>query len=176
MRWFWNVFGALLSSCASLGGPDCIDETRFVSVRGALTHAGAPVDSGRASISLDEARNHRSKRTSAREIMWDVRAPGVDRSRVTAIHLHERDGDRLVFSIPIDTMASPTAITTTYTRQPFPGSGVPWPEIYETVGTGGAYLDVHVGGEQPRILRADLARDPNAAVTDWRAFQHSYCS
>ena len=175
MRWI-GLFAVLLSGCLGLTGPDCVNETRFVAVRGALALAGSPADTGTASIDLDEARNHRTKNTASREIMYFVRAPNVDRSQVTAIHVHQKSDDRLFFSVPIDTLASPVAITTTYTRQPFPGSAVPWTEIYETVGSGGAYLDVHVGGAQPRVLRADLARPADAAVPDWRAFQHAYCS
>lgn len=157
------------------GGPDCIDETRSFDVTAALAgpELSVSADSGTAFLLLYEARNARSKRTSAEEMMWNVRAPGVVRAEVTSIHVHERASGQLLVQIPIDTLDNP-AITNTYTRQPAPPHTISWKELYEIIGDERAYFEVHVGGSMPRVLRGDLILREGSG--DWRAFIHAYCS
>jgi hypothetical protein len=170
------AFLLISSACAGRTSPDCIDETRAFSAQGRFTNANSPADTGRSSLGLYEARNHRTKVTTAREITWDVRAPNVVRAHVTAIHVHAGEGDPTFIQIPIDTINSPSALTTTHVRRQFPGIAASWPLFYEAVGSGNAYLDIHVGGSQPRVLRADLGLSDAVGVSDWRAFQHTFCS
>lgn len=159
------------------GGPDCIDETRGVTVEATLSTPGVSApesDSGSAHLSLSEARNARSKRTSAQELTWHVRANRLQRSTVTGVHVHAREGDQLLINIPRDTLDSPpSVITNTYTRRSHPGSPLPWVDLYELIGSSGAYLDVHAGSAAP-VLRGDLTQPPSER--DWRAFFHAYCS
>jgi hypothetical protein len=158
------------------GGPDCIDETRGFSVDAILSTPGVSAsesDSRRAHVSLSEARTARSKRTSAQELTWHVRANGLQRSTVTGVHVHARAGGQLLIDIPRDTLDSPpNVITNTYTRRPHPGSPLPWVDLFELVGSGGAYLDVHAGSAAP-VLRGDLTQPP--PERDWRSFFHAYC-
>jgi hypothetical protein len=158
------------------GGPDCIDETRGFDVTAAIAGPDLSVasDSGTAFLHLFESRNASSKRTSAEEMTWNVRAPGVVRAEVTSIHVHERANGQLLIQIPIDTLESP-AITNTYTRQPAPAHTVSWANLYQLVGDDRTYIDVHVAGPSPRVLRGDLSRQGDAS-RDWRAFVHAYCS
>jgi hypothetical protein len=165
-----------LASCQlPFVGPDCIDETRGFDVSAVLAGPDLSVaaDSGTGFLYVFEARNARSKRTSAEEMMWNVRAQGVVRAEVTSIHVHRRTDGQLLVTIPIDTLDNP-GITNTYTRQPAPPHTVPWKELYEILGDDRAYMDVHVGGSSPRVLRGDLVRKESSG--DWRAFFHAYCS
>jgi hypothetical protein len=160
------------------GGPDCIDETRGFSVEATLSTPGVSAsesDSGKGHLSFLESRNARSKRTSAQELTWHVRANRLQRSTVTAVHVHARDGDQLLIDIPRDTLDSPpNVITNTYTRRPHPGSPLPWVDLFELIGSGGAYLDVHSAGSVAPVLRGDLTQPP--PTRDWRTFFHAYCS
>jgi hypothetical protein len=163
------------------GGPDCIDETRGFSVEATLSTPGVSAsesDSGFAHLSLSEARNARSKRTSAQELTWHVRANRLQRSTVTGVHVHAREGNQLLITIPRDTLDSPAnVITNTYTRRAHPGSPLPWVQLYELIGSGGAYLDVHSAGSVAPVLRGDLTQPPQLPPDrDWRAFFHAYCS
>ena len=163
-----------LASCLGLSGPDCIDETRGLSVRAQLTSAlpqPLPGDTGSAHVSLSEGRNAQSGATSYRDVTRFV-GSGLTRSRVTAIHVHEQGTDRLLFSIPIDTTSGPPyVITQTFTRQPYAGATI-WTELYELMGNERTYVDVHTLDSPNGQLRGVLRREyPN-----WRDFTHAYCS
>lgn len=166
---FW-----LAATGCGVSGPDCRDETRSVSAATALTSMlAAPLasDTGTASISLHEARNYRSKATSTREIMWFV-SSGLVRSGVTAVHLHEVGSGRLLFTLPIDAGSGPPyVITQVFTRQTYDGA-VDFAAVYELVGTGGTYLEVHTSEHPDGRLRGTL----QAQSDSWREFTHSFCS
>src|SRR5688572_25660124 len=103
------VFCLALTGCSLSSGPDCIDEARVLAVRAKLASVAAnplPGDSGTAFLDLREARNHRTKATSARELIWFV-GSSLDRAGVTEVHVHEEITDRLLLTIPIDAMSGP---------------------------------------------------------------------
>jgi len=163
-----------LPRCSLVSGPDCIDETRSFSVAGSLRNTAGD-SAGRGFLDLFEARNARSKSTSAQEIMYSVTSRSVTRSTVTGIHVHAEGTGALLVDIPIDTLStSPDALTNTYTRRPYPGGSLPWRDLYELVGSGGAYMDVHVSGAADPILRGNVMQE--SPVRDWRSFVHAYCS
>jgi hypothetical protein len=163
-----------IAGCRGWFGPDCKDETRTVIASVRLTSMLAsplPDDTGRASLNLHEARDAVTKSNTARDIMWFA-GSGLDRSRVTAIHVHELDTNRLLFTMPIDSAFGPRyVITQVFTRQPYTGS-VRFSEFYELVGNEKTYVDVHTidypDGQLRGVLRPEY---PN-----WRNFVHHYCS
>ena len=163
-----------LTGCSINSGPDCIDETRALAVRAKLASVAAnplPGDSGTAYLDLHEARNHRTKATSARELLWFV-GSSLDRANVTAVHVHEKTTDRLLYTIPIDTMSGPRyVITQIFTRRPYTGP-VDWNELYDLIGNLHTYVDVHTTGSPGGHLRGELQR----VYIDWETFVHSYCS
>ena len=163
------VIVGLLAGAAGCALPldgGCLDETRNLSLAGSL-------ESGTAQVTLHEARHHRTKQTSAEEFLWSVRASAVDRSTVSAVHVHERDTDRLLFALPIENTNAPAdVITQTFTRRPHNGAISQWSEVYELLGSGRGYLDVHVGGSNPPVLRTNLT--PQNA--NWREFSRANCS
>ena len=145
----------------------CLDETRNLSLVGALGSAGT------ATVALHEARHHRTQQTSAEEFLWSVRSSGIDRSTVSAVHVHERDTGRLLFAIPIENTNAPAdVITQTFTRRPHNGAIASWSEVYELLGAGRGYLDVHTAGSAAPLFRADLT--PQNA--NWRDFSRASCS
>src|SRR6185503_12284473 len=140
------IMTVALPRCSLVSGPDCIDETRSFSVEGPLRTAAGD-SAGRAFLDLFEARNARSKRTSEQAVLYSVTSRSVTRAAVTAIHLHAEATGALLFNIPIDTLSTgPDALTNTYTRRPYPGGSLPWGDLYELVGSGGSYVDVHLSG------------------------------
>jgi hypothetical protein len=168
------MFCSLLAGCSLTSGPDCIDETRSLAVSGKLASVAAnplPSDSGTASLNFHEARNYRTKAPSTREVMWFV-SSSLDRASVTAIHVHEETTDRLLFTIPIDTLSGPRpVITQVFTRQPYTGT-VDWTELYDLIGNARAYVDVHTSGNPGGHLRGELL----LVYPNWQTFIHSYCS
>ena len=163
-----------LTGCSLTSGPDCIDETRNLATGAKLSSIAAnplPGDSGSAFLDLHEARSHRTKANSAREVMWFV-GSSLDRSGVTAVHVHEKNTDRLLFTIPIDTLSGPRyVITQVFTRQPYAGP-VAWSELYGLIGMERAYVDVHTTGSPGGHLRGDLRSES----PDCQTFFHLYCS
>lgn len=168
------AFCLAVTGCFGVSGPDCRDETRSLSATttfASMLATPLASDTGTASISLHEARNHRSKATSAREIMWFV-SSGLTRSGVTAVHLHETGSGRLLYTIPIDPGSAPSnVITQVFTRQPYDGA-VDFEEVYELVGTGRTYVDVHTSAHPDGQLRGTL----QAQGDSWQTFTHSFCS
>ena len=163
-----------LTACMTTSGPDCRDETRSLALTARLTSTlptAPPADTGRANLSLYEARNARTKATSAREILWFA-GSGLDRSTVTAVHVHEEGTGRVLFTIPLEnTQAPPFVIAQVFTRRPYTGA-LPWNELYEALGNERAYVDVHTTMYPDGQLRGVLRRD-NA---NWQAFTLAYCS
>lgn len=162
------------TGCVPFTGPDCIDETRGLSVHATLTSMLAqplPGDTGRAHLSLLEARNHDSKRTTYQNIGWFV-GSGLVRSRVTAVHVHDSANGRIVLNIPIDTTHGPPfVVTQTLQVQPYSGE-MRWNDFYHLLGNGGAHVDVHTIDAPGGQLRGTLKPEyPN-----WREFNHAYCS
>ena len=161
-------------ACASLSGPDCIDETRSLSVTARLSSVEASAvrgDSGTAQVFLFEARNYKTKRLSARDIMWFA-GSGLDRSAVSGIHIHEKGTDRLLFDIPLEPIG-PTRYVITWlsARRPYTGA-TGWNELYEILGNERAYVDVHTLTHPNGQLRGEFTLDfPN-----WQSFEHAYCS
>jgi hypothetical protein len=148
-------------------GPDCIDETRSLSVSTQLTVAGP----GIAGFSLSESRNHRSKRTSRRDVTWSVRS-GVPRSTVTAIHVHESGTGHLLVDVPIDTASGPPpVITQVFQGQPYAGP-TDWDTLYQTLGEGRAFVDVHTTTRPEGLFGGGL--EPESP--DWQGFSRAYCS
>ena len=165
---------AALSGCLGLSGPDCKDELRGLTAIAALTSVApdaAPGDTGTAQLNLHEARDHTSKSTSARELSWFV-GSGLDRSGVTAVHVHEEGTARLLFTIPLETPTGPPyVITQIFTRRAYTGP-TSWSEIYELVGSQRTYIDVHTTEFPDGELRGALS--PQNA--NWQVFTHAYCS
>jgi hypothetical protein len=167
------VLLVIAAGCELPFGGGCLDETRNLSLGGTLSPlVPTAAITGTAAVSLHEARHHRTRQTSAEDFLWSVRASGIDRSTVSALHVHERDTDRLLFQIPIENTNAPLdVITQTFTRRPHNGAIAQWPEVYELLGSGRGYLDVHVGSGTP-VLRADLT----VQNANWRDFIHADCS
>jgi hypothetical protein len=161
----------LCTACA-VSGPDCRDETRSLgaSARLVATTPAAP-DTGRAQLSLYEARNARTKATAAREILWFA-GSSLNRADVTAVHVHEEGTDRLLFTFPLEPTQAPAfVITQVFTRRPYTGP-VAWNELYELIGNDRAYVDVHTTSHPGGQLRGPLRRE-NA---NWQTFIQTYCS
>src|SRR5687768_1874190 len=75
--WLATPLLALAACNLPLGGPDCIDETRSLSVSGRLASIApnaAPGDTGVAGLGFTESRNHSSKRTTRQDVLWSVRS------------------------------------------------------------------------------------------------------
>jgi hypothetical protein len=163
-----------LTGCNLSSGPDCIDETRGLVVSARLGSVAAnPLvsDTGSAQINLFEARNASSKATSARELTWFV-GSGLNRANVTAVHIHELDTDRLLFTIPLDPATGPPyVIAQVFTRVPYNGA-LSWTDLYELLGNERAYIDIHTTQVPQGPLRGPLRRDN----TNWQTYTHAYCS
>jgi hypothetical protein len=164
----------VVARCIPFSGPDCIDETRGLSVSARLMGTGSPAmprDTGEVSMGVLEARNHRSKRTSRRQVTYIV-GSGVPRSTVTAVHLHEKVTDRVIFDLPVDSAFWP-AYVVTRTINPVPYTGpLSWDQFYNLLGDGSVYVDVHTPAAAGGRLRGDLS----TLYPDWQNFTHSYCS
>ena len=103
--------------------------------------------------------------------MWFA-GSGLDRSQVTAVHVHETGSDRLLVNLPIDSAFGPRyVITQVFTRQPYTGSE-DFVSLYELVGTERTYVDVHTIDQPMGRLRGVLRPD----FQNWRAFVHNNCS
>jgi hypothetical protein len=163
----------LAGGCALPLDGSCIDERRSLSLEGVLQPAGAAaIGNGTAFLGLIEARNYRTKHTSEENFYWAVRASGFDRSTVSAVHVHERETGRLLFQIPIENTNGPAdVITLIFSPRPHNGLVAQWSVVYELLGSGSGYLDVHAGGSSEPVLRANLS--PQFA--NWRDFVHSSC-
>jgi hypothetical protein len=164
----------LAAQCVPFFGPDCIDETRGLSVSARLMATGSPTvprDTGELFLGLLEARNHRSKRTSYRHVTWLV-GSGVPRSTVTAVHVHEKVTDRILFDVPVDSAFWPAYIVTR-TINPVAYTGpLSWNDFYDRLGNGSVYVDVHTSATVGGSLRGE----PSPLYPNWREFTHSYCS
>jgi hypothetical protein len=103
--------------------------------------------------------------------MWFVES-SLTRSRVTAIHVHEIGSNRLLYTVPIESMSGPpNVITQVFTRQPYSGP-VEFTELYELVGNERTYIDVHTLDHPAGQLRGTLKpENPN-----WSNFTHADCS
>ena len=174
MRVLTLLLLVIVAGCELPFGGGCLDEARNLSLAGNLESTGSTgTITGTAAVSLHEARRHRTKQTTEEDFLWSVRAPGIDRSTVTAVHVHEVDTNRLLFQIPIENTNAPTdVITQTFTRRPHNGAIAQWSEVYELLGSGRGYLDVHVGGSVSPAMRATLT----AQNANWRDFIHADCS
>ena len=176
MRRPWLVPPLLALAACDLPfvGPDCIDETRSLSVRARLASTApdaAPADTGVAGLSFSESRNHRTERTSSRSVTWFV-GSGLQRGTVTAVHVHEEATGRLILDVPIDsTYGPPFVITQVFQAQPYTGT-VAWNEAYQMLGEGRAYVDVHTTARPLGQLRGRL--EPTSP--EWEPFVHAYCS
>jgi len=171
--WFLAPLLAAAGCDIPFVGPDCIDESRSLSVSTALmapTADATPSDTGTATFSLTESRNHRSKRTSRRDMTWSVRS-GLTRGTVTAVHVHAVGGV-LLFDVPIDsTSGPPSVITQVFQGQPYSGP-VGWDELYQALGEGRAYVDVHTTARPVGQLAGLL----QPVFPNWQSFTHAYCS
>jgi hypothetical protein len=88
-----------------------------------LTTAPTGTITGTAGVSLNEARHYLTKQTSDENFLWSVRASGIDRSTVAAVHVHERDTNLLLFQSPIENTNAPAdVITQTFTVRPHNGA------------------------------------------------------
>ena len=167
-----SCFGSM--ACVRPTGPDCRAETRSLAVSArlvSLSPAPSPSDTGRAQVALYEARNFRTKSTTARDILWFV-GSGLNRNDVNAVHVHEEETGRLLFGIPLEpTPAPPFVISQVFTRRPYTGQ-VEWNELYGLLGSERAYVDVHTNKLPTGELRGTLRRDNS----NWQTFTHSYCS
>src|SRR5688500_19544237 len=100
MRLLTLVLLLIAGGCALPLDGGCINETRNLSLGGTLELTASAGGTGTALVSLHEARHYRTKQTSDEEFLWSVRASGLDRSTVSAVHVHERETNRLLFQIP----------------------------------------------------------------------------
>ena len=174
MRVLTFVLLVIAAGCEHPLGGGCINETRNLSVAGALEPAAStePI-TGTAAVSVHEARHYLTKHTSEQNFLWSVRASGIDRSTVSAVHVHERDTNRLLFQIPLENTNAPSdVITQAFTMRPQNGAIAQWSEVYELLGSGRGYLDVHVGSSSSPVMRANLA----AQNASWREFTRANCS
>ena len=130
----------------------------------------APGDTGTAAVSMSESRNHRTKRTSSRGVMWFA-GSGLPRETVTAVHVHEEGTGRLVLDVPLTPVGPPSVITQVFEQQPYAGA-VPWDDAYRMLGEGRAYVDVHTAGQSQPRLRGTLQPQSSG----WHDFFHAYCS
>lgn len=162
------------TACHRISGPDCRDETRNLAVRAHLTTVvtpSQPSDTGSAVLSLHEARNAVTNATSAREVLWFV-GSGLDRARVTAVHVHEEQTNRLLLDIPLANPSGlPYVITQVFTRRAYTGT-VGWTELYDLIGSGRAYVDVHTTDHPAGHLRGGLQIE----TPGWQTFTRAYCS
>ncbi len=174
MRFLTIVLLVIAAGCEHPLGGGCINETRNLSLGGTLEPtASTETITGTVLVSLHEARHYRTRQTSGEDFLWSVRASGIDRSTVSAVHVHERDTNRLLFQIPLENTNAPAeVITQTFTRRPHNGAIAQWLEVYELLGSGRGYLDVHVGGSGNPVMRANLT----AQNANWRDFIHADCS
>ena len=152
----------------------CIDEARNLSLDGTWEATGSTETiPGSVLVGMHEARNHNTKDTTAQEYFWSIRSSSIDRATVSAVHVHERDTDRLLFEIPIEnTPGAPAEFITNSNRRPHNGAIAQWSEVYEILGSGRGYVDVHLGGSGEPVLRANLTPQHS----NWRNFVHSSCS
>ena len=166
---------ALLSAqCTALSGPDCIDETRGITVTARLSGTGSPsmpADTGSVFLGLMESRNHDSKRTSYRNVNWLV-GTGVPRSTVTAVHFHDKASGNIVFTVPVDSAFWPPYIVTRAIEPVAYTGALEWNSFYDLLGNGSVYVDVHTPAAAGGRLQGDLG----SMYPDWREFKHSYCS
>jgi len=173
MRLLTLVLMVIAGGCALPLDGGCINETRNLSLGGTLEPTASAGSAGTALVSLHEARHYRTQQTSGEEFLWSVRASGIDRSTVSAVHMHERETNRLLFQIPLENTNAPAdVITQTFTRRPHNGAIAQWSEVYELLGSGRGYLDVHVGGSDNSVMRANLT----AQNANWRDFLRANCS
>jgi hypothetical protein len=152
----------------------CIDERRILYLEGSLESSDATgAATGTVSFSVHEVRNHRTKRDRHIEhFSWSVRATGIAPSAVSAVHLHERDTNLVLVELPLENATALPDVITQRTGGPPPNAALPWSDVYDLLGAGRVYLDVHIGGSGHHTMRADLAaRNPN-----WQQFIHSSCS
>ncbi len=169
MRRFFLAIPLLSLGCdVPFVGPDCIDETRSLSVTAQLLVAGPGV----AGFSLGESRNHRTGRTSRRDVTWSVRSSGVARSSVTAIHVHETGTGILLLDVPIDTTSGPPpVITQAFEGRPYAGA-TDWNTLYQTLGEGRAFVDVHTTTHPEGLFGGGLEPE----YPSWERFTRAYCS
>lgn len=152
----------------------CINERRILYLEGSLESVDpSGTATGTVSITIHEVRNHRTKQERYLEhFSWSVRASGMNPATVSAVHVHERDTDILLFELPLENAtALPEVITQRTSWQP-PIGPMPWSEVYDLLGSGRGYLDVHIGGADTAAMRSTLA----ARNANWAQFIHSSCS
>src|SRR5687767_13940880 len=78
---------AAATGCGRLAGPDCRDETRSMALSARLTSATAATalgDTDTAHVARHEARDARTKSTTAQEILWFVGST-LDRASVSPV-------------------------------------------------------------------------------------------
>lgn len=152
----------------------CIHERRILYLEGTLDSIHAPgTVTGPVSITIHEVRNHRTKQDRYFEhFSWSVRSSDINPTAVSAVHVHERDTDLLLFQLPLGSNNPVPGIITERTSWQPTDAALPWPEVYDLLGSGRGYLDVHVGGSDDPAMRATLA----ARNANWAQFIHSSCS
>src|SRR5688572_16288190 len=114
MRVLTIVLLGMVAGCGLLFDGMCINERRILYLDGSLESIDATgTATGTVSITIHEVRNHRTKQERYLEhFSWSVRASGMDPSAVSAVHVHERDTNLLLFQMPLENAnALPEVIT-----------------------------------------------------------------
>ena len=174
MRLLTIVLLGLVAGCRLPFDGMCINERRILYLEGSLESIGPTgTATGTVSITIHEVRNHRTKQERYLEhFSWSVRASGIDPSAVSAVHVHERDTNVVLFQLPLGSQNPLPGVITERTSWHPPDGAIPWSEVYELLGAGRSYLDVHLGGSDNPTMRANLA----ARNANWGQFVHSSCS
>lgn len=166
------VFVLFASGCGLLTGPDCINEDRSVSAEAHLVNViSATADTGRAFITLSEARNFRTKRTASLGVIYFASST-LPRASVTGVHVHANSDNAVLYSFPLTPVGPDFVITQNFTNAEFPSTGgTTFDDIFNKVVGGQAYVDVHTEQAAPRLRGPLVNRNPGN--TGW---VHAYCS
>lgn len=173
MRILIVVLLGIVAGCSLPFDGMCIHERRILYLEATLESNATATATGTAGITIHEVRNHRTKQDRHFEVFsWSVRSSEINPSAVSAVHVHERDTNLLLFQLPLGSNNPVPGIISERTHWLPLDAARPWPELYDLLGEGRGYLDVHIAASENPVMRFTLAaRNPN-----WAEFKHSSCS
>ena len=169
-----GLFSACLllsSGCVFITGPDCINEDRSVSAEAHLVDVTlATADTGRGFFSLSDERNHITKHTANRGVIYFASST-LPRASVTAVHIHATSNDALLFVFPMTPIGPDFVITQNFTNYEFPPGPASSDDLFSKVAAGQTYVDVHTGQQTPRLRGPLVNHSPGN-----NGWVHAYCS